>query len=399
MKPDPLLIVSGIFLTIAAFLPWFAILGVLPGGASPKLDATFDLFHLLILLTGLLILANGIRAFSRFWTFAAAWTALLIGLLQLALMYKFQQIEPTASWPGLQWLSQLQVKYTKPSPGLFLIFGGALFGLFGVVYAKEFVPRDSSRTRTVLKVLMIGLITGFVLFYPNLRMFMHLQKAQSLEAVNDTEAAQESYRLALSTPVLINLPLISGQVYESYGLYCYAHGKFDEAVPVLERALNHDTNNWVVLKTLGLIHYQQNEADQALFYLERAYDIRYDDADLLDALSRLYIDRGLWGMATTTLQHLSRLQPDNPEVTALLGKLYLKQGDYAQARLYLERALQHNNNLMEAHVDLGFALLHQQEFVSSLQHFKRATELGWQQSQIPDKMKNLWQEYIAPFFQ
>ncbi len=399
MKPDPLLIVGGGCLVAATFLPWFGLFGLIPGAALNSLSV-FEAYRILIFTAGLLLLANGIRPFSRFWTFTGVWLALLVGLAQIGLMTHGQQgVLAPSTGVFLEWFNQLKVHYTHPAIGLYLIFGGAVFGLFGLWYAVAFPQRRPLSVWDYLfRSVYACLLTLFIIFYPNLSVYQALREGRSYEAGGQTDRAIAVYRQALATPTLIDLPLINADLCENYGLLCYRLGHLDDAVVFLQKTLQYRPAAFPAIKALGLIAYAQGHEDEAITYLATAFRINSSDADVLDRLARLYIGREEWVQAIAMLNRLSEQNPNNPATKALLGKLYLKQGDYNQARLFLEQSLAIAEAQREVHADLGQALLYQQEWLEAARHFKRATELGWQESQLPEKMRGWWNQYIAPLF-
>ncbi len=398
MKSDPLLITGGICLIFASFSPWFGLLGILPGAAEFSVHSSISFYRYAIFFAGVIILANGIRGFSRFWAFSAVWTAMWIAIVELGSMLKSQKAVTEAANISIHWLTQLQMKYSQPSIGFYLACAGALFGFFGVTYGQAFLKSGASLYSRLAKTCLLILISLLILFYPNILVYQQLKTALSYEKESNHEKAKAAYQQSLTLPVLIEIPFISAEVYQRYGLYCYRQNEYEEAKMFLNKALAGDPASYPVLKALGLISFQEKESEKSAHYLERALAIVDNDPEILEPLARIYIDNQQWSSAIAVLETMSSINPADPVVHALLGKLYLEQELYDEARVHLEQALALDDTLTEAHVNLGFIMLHEKEWLTAFFHFKRATELGWQKSELPKKAVGAWDKYIAPLF-
>lgn len=392
MKWDPILLFSGIILITSIFLPWFGVFGLVPGLVDVNSTDTQYLYRILVFLAGMITLANGLRAFSRFWTFWAAWTSSWVAAVNLIFMMKAP--ETTAH---VNWLSQFFTRHTQPSLGFYALVGGAILGLIGTFYSHSFDTTGKPRW-IIPKLTVLVLIFLLIAIYPNYQVYSLVHQAKLAENQNDLESAKNLYQQALSTPTLVEFEQIRCSALKNYGLYCYQIGEDDEALIFLASAVECQPTDFELLKTLGVIHFEMDNVTTAQTFLERADKISPDDLEVLRILVQIDLYQENWIPARNRLQRMANQAPNDPATHALLGKLYLKQGHYDQAAVALQQALRLDPDRMEAHVDLAYTYMYQKKWVQAMDHFQKAALLGWDRSGVPDKLRSFWDEKIAPLW-
>jgi len=154
-----------------------------------------------------------------------------------------------------------------------------------------------------------GLYLGLAQVYERGRRFAEAEKAARLaegmgtsEAENEVawfllaaiferqekfDAAEEFFKKALTVNPR------NASVLNYYGYMLAERGvRLDEAVSLVERALDEEPNNGAFLDSLGWAYFQQNRLEQAEKYLRRAAERTGGDPTIYDHLGELYLKMG-----------------------------------------------------------------------------------------------------------
>src|SRR5262245_30829699 len=101
----------------------------------------------------------------------------------------------------------------------------------------------------------------------------HLDAARQAEQVSDYARAAEEYK------ELLSLKPQSAEICQNLGLVYHLQNKFQEAIPVFERALALQPSLWGSSLFLGIDYYKTNQFSKALPALERALRVNPKDAE------------------------------------------------------------------------------------------------------------------------
>jgi tetratricopeptide (TPR) repeat protein len=101
----------------------------------------------------------------------------------------------------------------------------------------------------------------------------HLEAAKQAEQVRDYARAAEEYK------ELLSLRPQSAEICQNLGLVYHLQNKFQEAIPVFERALTLQPSLWGSSLFLGIDYYKTNQFAKALPALERALRSNPKDAE------------------------------------------------------------------------------------------------------------------------
>lgn len=110
-------------------------------------------------------------------------------------------------------------------------------------------------------------------------------------------------------------------------------GKWDEALPVLQRAVYLGPQEPEALAWLGNAQVERGiDLPGAQALLERAQRLKPDDPEIIDSLGRAYYAQGKLDQAATLLETAVRADPGNARANEHLGDAYWKLGRRMEAR-------------------------------------------------------------------
>ncbi len=129
------------------------------------------------------------------------------------------------------------------------------------------------------------------------------------------------------------------------GLVLLRAGRWQEAEPLLERALTAEPHNENVLSELGILEWQHvHDLTKAAGFFHRALAIHTQEdnfsASLCSNLGGVDADRGNLSSAIEEFGTAARIAPDDPEYHTNLANALAAVGRYAEARQEAELALQ-----------------------------------------------------------
>ena len=124
--------------------------------------------------------------------------------------------------------------------------------------------------------------------------------------------------------------------HQLYGLCLLILGRFDEALPHLERIVQLDPLSFRQNRTLGLLHYLQGHAKEAGKWVEAAIALEPDSVESHYFMARLHLQQRRYEAA---LAEAVNCQKDLPAPLALsiLGVSLMRHGDRTGALRTLER--------------------------------------------------------------
>ncbi len=116
---------------------------------------------------------------------------------------------------------------------------------------------------------------------------------------------------------------------------------YDKATHDLQKALDLEPNNPIILNYLGYMWIDQGQnVDQGYEYIKRAVQLRPNDAAIVDSLGWVYFKRGKLDAAVYYLERAVSLMPDDSTINMHLGDAYHSSGRKKEAKIQWQRALQ-----------------------------------------------------------
>ncbi len=158
----------------------------------------------------------------------------------------------------------------------------------------------------------------------------------------DATGAEKSIRKALQaepndTGLLITLSSIQDRA-----------GQYGESEKTLRQVLELDPDNSTALNNLGYFLTERNERlEEALGLIQRAVNIDPTNGSFLDSLGWLYFQMGKLTEAKKYLEQAAIYEHQSSTIREHLGDLYEKLGDKAKAKQYWEAALKLSNEKPE----------------------------------------------------
>jgi protein O-mannosyl-transferase len=151
------------------------------------------------------------------------------------------------------------------------------------------------------------------------------------EKVGQLDKATEMFQKATKTD---NYPL----AYYYYGELLVNHNKFNEAIPILEKAIKYKNNFAPPYNVLGLIYDGQGKSNEALILFQKAIEIDPTYGDAYNNLGIYYATAGRYGEAVAMFQKAVKFNPTSQNYNNL-GLALAKQGNLNQAIDMLREAI------------------------------------------------------------
>lgn len=142
----------------------------------------------------------------------------------------------------------------------------------------------------------------------------------------------------------VELNPLSAESFNARGLVYAIHGRSEDSIVAVERALALKPDYWQAAHNLGNVYYDTHHLDLAAHWYARAADLRPENASALAHLGEIYLKLGDLEEAERRLDRAWELQPDNRIVIRAVANLRLIQGDYAGVIESCDRLLERQNN-------------------------------------------------------
>ena len=157
------------------------------------------------------------------------------------------------------------------------------------------------------------------------------KQAEILFRAEDVSQANERIADLLATDTYEDM-VRAAEVYQRLERY-------DEAIPILERALSLEPDSTQAMFWLGASYERAGRGSEAETVLEGLLDIDPTFAPALNYLGYMWADQGEnLDQALDLVRQAVALEPDNGAYIDSLGWAYYQLGQYHEARGYLERA-------------------------------------------------------------
>lgn len=143
-------------------------------------------------------------------------------------------------------------------------------------------------------------------------------------AVTDLTALWRRQRTILSVTAILVLGVLSScaLVQASY---------WHDSETLFRHALAVTTNNDVAENNLGIVFLRQGKLDEAISLLQAAVDLRPDNSPAHENLAKALLQQGRVADALVHYKKLLELQPDNIEVHNIIGTVLIQQGRAGEA--------------------------------------------------------------------
>ena len=137
--------------------------------------------------------------------------------------------------------------------------------------------------------------------------------------VTDLTAVYRHQRTILSTAAML--------IIGSLGLCAWVQTSYwGDSETLFRHALAVTTNNDVAENNLGIVFLGQGKLDEAISLLQSAVDLRPDNSPAHENLAKALLQKGRVAEALIHYRKLLELQPDNMEVHNIVGTVLVQQG-------------------------------------------------------------------------
>jgi cytochrome c-type biogenesis protein CcmH/NrfG len=138
-------------------------------------------------------------------------------------------------------------------------------------------------------------------------------------AVADLTVSWGHRRIILSTAAILTIGVLTWRAWIQTSYWRDSETLFRHALAVT-------TNNDVAENNLGIVFLRQGKLDEAISLLQAAVDLRPDNSPAHENLAKALLQKGEVADALTHYQKLLELQPDNIEVHNIVGTVLIQQG-------------------------------------------------------------------------
>jgi tetratricopeptide (TPR) repeat protein len=175
--------------------------------------------------------------------------------------------------------------------------------------------------------------------------------------------------------------LASGQDCQplvAQGRQAYERGRYNEAVPLFERAVVACGPSESLLLALAQAQLLSQQVADTLRTLDRLLALNREDVEALKVKAKALYLAGRDAEAEATLRTAGALAPADDEIPYSLGRIYYQRQRPWQAAEEFRRAIQINPRSHKAYDNLGLATEALGDVEQALRHYLKAIELAHQ---------------------
>jgi serine/threonine protein kinase/Tfp pilus assembly protein PilF len=168
------------------------------------------------------------------------------------------------------------------------------------------------------------------------------------------------------------------RVHFEMALYHEQKGEYDEAIAMLNKALELDPNYGYALNQLAYEHSYKNEYDKALEYFRRYASVSPGDANPFDSMGETYFRMGRLDEAIQKFEEALEVKPDFGSDWKI-SYIYAVKQDYDEAMRWLDRFIDMaatDSLRAQGHLWKGYYYYLQGKLERSLQEVDQAEELA-----------------------
>jgi tetratricopeptide (TPR) repeat protein len=223
---------------------------------------------------------------------------------------------------------------------------------------------DAGQYQRVLKI-----VAGLLREYPR-SPSSHLLRALALDELGRWDEAQRSYEAALQ------IAPEDPQIQARFGMHFVRRGKWNEAIPLLERSLAAG-DDALTLFYLSQAYFQTKRKGDAMDTIERCAKLAPDNPTMLLKLGEYRAQMGKHSPALEVLLKVQKLNPEEPGLDLALGNTYLGLLEVESARAALERALKKDPKNPAVISALASACSKARDHAAARQYYQQVLDLGF----------------------
>jgi tetratricopeptide (TPR) repeat protein len=178
-----------------------------------------------------------------------------------------------------------------------------------------------------------------------------IELGDAMRHSGDLSGAINAYRQALA------LDPLSSRAQRRLGATLGSAGQQEEALAVLQRAIDREPGNAFLWYEQALIESQSGRRELAVEHLRKALQLKPDFADAQNNLGANLAQMGNQQGAETAFQAALTINPYDAGTRANLGRLLAGEGDWKQAAFHLQKSVQLGPADVNAHLAYSVVLL------------------------------------------
>ena len=161
------------------------------------------------------------------------------------------------------------------------------------------------------------------------------------------------------------------------GLGLATQGKYDEAIPILQRALEKDPGQPDIWANLGDIQSKAGKMEDAVASFEKAIALRPDDVGFYQNMGVLFAKMGKEDDAQAAFGKAAELNPEGSAVNFFnLGATLVNSGKLVEAIDAFKRAVEADPDYAEAYYELGICYVGRGQVQETLDVLQKYIEIG-----------------------
>jgi tetratricopeptide (TPR) repeat protein len=178
-----------------------------------------------------------------------------------------------------------------------------------------------------------------------------IELGDAMRHTGDLSGAISAYRQALV------LDTLSSRAQRRLGAALGSAGQQDEALAVLQRAIEHEPDNALLWYEQALIESRAGKWEQAVEHLRKALEFKPDFADAQNNLGIDLAEMGDQQSAETAFRAALVINPYDAGINANLGRSLAAKNDWKEAAFHFQKAVQLDSSDANTHLAYSVVLL------------------------------------------
>ncbi len=257
--------------------------------------------------------------------------------------------------------------------GKFLAAVGKVYSSGGAWRFARKSPRANTREFTIgIAFLALVATAGF----PQQPLPNKSPEADMVRADNLLRQGKAQEALTLLNELAKNDPKPPG-LEAKLGKVNFKLGKFQAAIPLLQAAVERDSNDWESLQLLALSYFSVGNCQEALPLLLRVGP-HLPKGEIDDAYLRgvCYLKTAQWDSARAAFAEMFATPPDSPMAHLMLAKMMLRQRLEERAAPEIQKALELDSRLPMAHFLRGEIYLYKSDPRAAVEEFQKELKIN-----------------------
>jgi superkiller protein 3 len=160
-------------------------------------------------------------------------------------------------------------------------------------------------------------------------------------------------------------------------------GRYEEAKRSYEQAIKFDPKHAGPYFNLSTIYSDiEGKTDEAIDLLNKAVEISPQFSKSYNKLGLIYLQRGEKEKSIAMLNRALKLNPDDPEIYHNFGYIYIQMGEQQKAEAMYKKALEADPNYVEAYHDLAIIYFSAQKYDLAVKYCDASVALGYRDEKL-----------------